>query len=324
MTLLKKSPVKLSETPTDKNDLKLKNIIKESTLKQVSNFDIALIGVPFDLGVKYNGGRIGCAKGPDSVRTALKKYGSTFNLEQKTDLSKLRIANLGNIVVKKNDVIKTHKRVTSVVEKVLEKNVLPIVIGGGHDITFANVRGLVNSTKGNIGGINVDAHFDVRTYIGKKINSGTSFRRILEELNSAVLGKNFLEFGAQNNNNSLYYYNYLKKKKVRIISLQELRNKGVEKEFKRALKIVGNATKANFFSFDIDSVSQTFAPGCSAPAISGLTSEEALKIAFLAGKDKKVKLMDLMEINPLYDVDERTARLGAGIIVSFLNGFIMR
>ncbi len=92
----------------------------------------------------------------------------------------------------------------------------------------------------------------------------------------------------------------------------------------KALKIAGSITGSAFVSIDIDSVAQCFAPGSSAPDAWGFNPEQIRELVFLAGTSKAVKLLDVVEINPIFDVDNRTARLGASIIISFLNGFKMR
>jgi len=56
----------------------------------------------------------------------------------------------------------------------------------------------------------------------------------------------------------------------------------------------------------------------------GFNPQQIREIAFLAGASKAVKLVDIVEINPEFDVDDRTARLGASIIISFLNGYRTR
>ncbi len=92
----------------------------------------------------------------------------------------------------------------------------------------------------------------------------------------------------------------------------------------KALKTASSATDCIFVSIDVDSVAQCFAPGVSAPDARGFSAKQIREIAFLAGSSRTVKLLDIVEINPLYDVDNRTARLGASIIISFLNGYKTR
>jgi formiminoglutamase len=92
----------------------------------------------------------------------------------------------------------------------------------------------------------------------------------------------------------------------------------------RALEIAEREVEAIFVSIDIDSAAQAFAPGCSAPSPDGFTPAELIAIAFAAGRHPQTRYLDLMEINPNFDLDHRTARLGAALLLAFLCGFAAR
>ncbi len=317
MNFLQKPPVQIYAPQQDPNDLRVKNIIKPGSSDQPA--DIGIIGVPFDKAVSLGGGRDGARHAPAKVREALKKYGTTFNIEQKTDISDLNIIDFGDVTVTE-DIAETHERITAAVDSLLTEGTLPIVIGGGHDISIGTVRALSEFHSREIGGINIDAHFDVREIVDGRITSGTPFRRLLDM--ELLKGENFVEMGAHDNLNSRVYYEYLMSKKVSVFTLSEVAATGTAEIMQKALKIAGS--RSVFVSIDIDSVAQCFAPGCSAPDARGFSPEQIREFAFLAGASKAVKLLDIVEINPGFDVDNRTAGLGASIIISFLNGFIRR
>jgi arginase family enzyme len=81
---------------------------------------------------------------------------------------------------------------------------------------------------------------------------------------------------------------------------------------------------ALFVSLDIDSAAQAYAPGCSAPSPDGFRPDELLQLAFLAGRHASVACFDVMEVNPRYDLDDRTAALAAAAVVHFLFGLAVR
>ncbi|MFU8766598.1 MAG: formimidoylglutamase [Candidatus Methanoperedens sp.] len=316
MNFLKKPGVQVYEPQNDPDYPGVKNII----LPGDRHVDIGIIGVPFDKAISLGGGRDGARLAPDAVRKALKKYGTSFNIERKIDISDIKIADLGDVAVTE-DITETHERITDVVDGMLVEGILPIVIGGGHDISIGTVRALSEFHSREIGGINIDAHFDVREIIDNRITSGTPFRKLLET--ELLKGENFVEMGAHDNLNSRTYYDYLMSRKVSVFTLSEVAA-GVSTIMEKALKIAGSNTRSAFVSIDIDSVAQCFAPGSSAPDAWGFNPEHIRELAFLAGASKKAGLLEIVEINPGFDVDDRTARLGASIIISFLNGFKMR
>ncbi|MFQ6072582.1 MAG: formimidoylglutamase [Methanosarcinales archaeon] len=318
MNFLQKPEVQIYEPQRDNADLRVKNIIKPTPIGKI---DIGIIGVQFDKAVALGGGRAGARLAPTAVRESLKKYGTTFDIEKKIDISDLNIVDFGDVVVTE-DIVETHERITGAVDSLLTKAILPIVIGGGHDISIGTVRALSKFHSREIGGINIDAHFDVREIIDSKITSGTPFRKLLDL--DLLKGENFVEIGAHDNLNSRVYYDYLVSKKVSIFTLSEVAETGTSTIMENALKIAGSNTRSVFVSIDIDSVAQCFAPGSSAPDARGFSPDQIRELAFLAGASKVVQLLDIVEINPRFDVDNRTARLGASIIISFLNGFKKR
>jgi formimidoylglutamase len=317
MDFLRIPPEQIYEQQHDQKDPRVKNIIMPGSDQPI---DIGIVGVPFDKAVTLGGGREGARNAPDAIRKALKKYGTTFNIEQKIDISDFKIADLGDVAVTE-DIHETHERITSVVDSLLIKKTLPVVIGGGHDISIGTIRAFSLFNSGEIGGINIDAHFDVREIVDNRITSGTPFRKLLDA--GFLKGENFVEMGAHDNLNSKNYYDFLMEKKVSIFTLSEAVT-GLSRIMEKALEIAGLNSKSIFVSIDIDSVAQCFAPGSSSPDAWGFNPEQIRELAFLAGVSRKVGLLDIVEINPRFDVDDRTARLGASIIISFLNGFKMR
>lgn len=353
-----KSPeVQIYEEQKDPRDLRLKNLIQPY---QGQKADLGLLGVPFDGGVILGGGRAGAREGPTAVRKALKRYGTAYNLEKGVDLSDLVLVDFGDLAMAVGTGAEVHRRLQAAVEGILEIGTLPLVIGGGHDLTYPDVAALarnlsdpggrrgsfrgeedpraagagaerspfrgegpaeVMSESPKVGGINIDAHLDVREVVEGRITSGTPFRRVLEELGDRVLPSAFVEVGAQGDVSSWHYVQYLKGKGSALFPLEQVNRQGAEATMAQALEIAATGTDALFLSVDIDAIAQAFAPGCSAPSPRGLTPQQVWEMVFLAGTHPQVRLMDLMEINPQYDVDDRTARLGASILLAFLCGY---
>jgi formimidoylglutamase len=324
---LEEPDITIKRQTADSSETKLCDIISSGVFE--NNIDIGMVGIPFDLGVLFSKGRVGARKAPDKIREQLGKYGTTFNIDYLTDISNLRISDLGNVIVEKDNPIKTYNRIKSVIDEMLKNDVLPLVLGGGHDITFPCIEAFSHYYK-KIGGLNIDVHFDVREQTGRHISSGMAFRKILEDLEENPLaGENFAEIGADGNVNSSKYWEYLNKKNVTIYPIKHIRDatrdaEGIEHVIKQALQIAGTNTNAVFTSLDIDSVSSNAAPGCSFINPNGFTTDEISRISYTVGFDKKVRYFDLVEVNPEFDVDNRTTRLCARIISCFLTGYKQR
>ncbi len=312
--------IQFNETPLPQGDLRLRHLIRPYEGQPVQT---GLLGVPTDAGVVQGGGRAGAALGPNAVREQLKRYGVAYNFERQVDLSSVAVADFGDLIPDEKSVEGTHQRLTNVVAAIVRLGAIPILLGGGHDLTFGGVRGLAEGATDAIGGLTIDAHFDVRETVNGVVTSGTPFRNILERIET-VRGDHFIEIGGNGLVNDKAHFDYLIMKKSRLFSLAETRQKGIGPIIEKALQIAGHGTEKIFCSIDLDSVAQAFAPGVSAPSPEGFTPEEVSLAAYLMGLHPKTAYFDIMELNPTFDQDGRTARLAAGLILHFLTGFALR
>jgi len=284
---------------------------------------IALLGLADDLGVRLNQGRPGAALGPGAFRAALAKYGTEVDLLTGHDLSHLSICDAGDIVPATGSdaasLAETHRRVTEAVLEIHRAGMIPVCIGGGHDLTFATVRALALHAQKPIGGVNIDPHLDVRETAG----SGMPFRSLIE--GGHVDAARFTTLGAGRFTNSREHIEWLRAQGGTIIPLDDL---GSECRF-RMHTALGHAAGARadapvFVSFDLDSLDSAIAPGVSALNPCGMSSADAASLAFAAGSDPLVQHFDLMELCPPHDVDGRTARVAAFLFMNFLTGFAQR
>ena len=297
----------------DPKDRRLGELIGRAAIDEVTEGTVAIIGVPEDRGITANKGRAGAAAGPDDIRRRLYKLTPGFN----SDFMRLRIVDVGNVDTKELTLAEVHDAETEAVAEIVARGGMPVVLGGGHDLTYPGVRGLVtgaNIGRGGMGLINVDAHLDVRSD-ENGINSGTSFY--------ALSGEAFVEFGIQEQYNSPYYYNWVLEQGGRVVTLREVSERVME-FFLQALNAAGKNGRAIAVSLDIDAVRSTEAPGASASNPSGLKAPELDKIAYLAGRSVKVKYLDIMEVSPPLDEDHRTAALAASALFSFFRGLCER
>ncbi len=320
--ILDKTDRDLFYSRNDPKDRRLGELVHRGKMSSVRDSDVVIIGVPEDRGILANKGRAGAAKGPDDVRRRLYKLTPGFNM----DLDRIKVIDAGNISTKGLTLEEVHLALQEAVADAVSQGGIPLVIGGGHDLTYSGLAGLVQGAglkKDSLGLINVDAHLDVRTD-ENGINSGTSFYRALTQLkNKALLGSAFVEFGIQEPYNSPYYYNWVKKQGGSVFTLKEVSERVME-SFIQALSMVSKKGHTVAISLDIDAVRSTEAPGASASNPSGLKAPELDKIAYLAGRSSQIKYLDIMEVSPPLDQDHRTAALAASSIFWFLRGLSER
>ena len=283
--------------------------------------DIVIIGVPYDEGVLLNGGRPGAVEGPSAFRQALLHFGTTHDAGRATDFDLLTLADAGDLEVVPGDPAATHERLAEAVVTILAVDAIPVIIGGGNDATFGSAKGLQQRFP-SIGGVNIDAHLDMREVRDGVCHSGTPYRRIIEEL--GVPGSKLVTLGLHSAVNSRAHMAWAREQQVGLWGLERLREGGTAEVLSVELQRLAGQTEGLFVSIDLDVFAAAYAPGVSAPGTEGLTAEEGRALAFEAGRAAKVRLFELMELSPPHDTDNRTSRLAALLLHAFLAGFAQR
>ena len=284
----------------DKNDLRLGEIVPGNRYEDAA---IVIVGCPQDEGVKRNQGRTGAALAPDAIRKEFYKL-TPFGITKK-------ICDLGNINIL-DSLEATHDSQTEIVAQMLKDGKIVIVLGGGNDISYADGVAMAQTFgEKNWIAINIDAHFDVRQ--DEQRNSGTPYRELLE--GKFLRPDYFYEVGYQAQFASPVYYKYLQNLGVNLLSLEQLRDTdSPDAQMREAVrnKFTSHSQSLNiFFGFDLDAVRASDAPGTSAPSPVGLRSGEFLNLVSYAGSLVNTKLVEFSEVNPNFDVDNRTAKLVA-------------
>lgn len=282
--------------------------IKLIDISKINNpkIDIALIGYACDEGVKRNFGRIGAKEGPDVIKKRLAKLPKHHN--------NITIADIGNISCDDDNVESTQLSLSFVIEKLIKSQILPIAIGGGHDISYGHFKGIYNAikntTKKKIGIINFDAHFDLRP-IELKPNSGTPFNQILSEFNNV----HYFVIGIQKQSNTKELFNIAKNNKVEFIFSEECEIKESNiKKIKEKLNGFFNKIDHLYITIDLDAFSSSYAPGVSAPSPFGFSPKFIYKILPFLFSSKKVISLDITEMNPKFDINNTTESLAAKLI----------
>ncbi len=294
---------KLFYSRNDPNDLKMGEHVQRDPA-EYDDAQVVILGCPQDEGVRRNKGRIGAAKAPAAIRQQFYKFSVQANLMA------ANLFDLGDVKIKEK-LEDTHTLLSDVVAQVLKHGKQLIILGGGNDISYADCLGL-SRTSGDILAFNIDSHYDVRA--DQPSNSGTPYRQLLEE--KIVAPQSFYEMAIKSLTNSTNYTQYLNELGVNIFSLEELRQQGIRKIFQQILQ--KHHSESIFWGFDMDAVRSSDAPGVSASYPIGLTADESCDIAEIAGTDQRTKIFEISEVNPNYDIDNRTNKLAAMMIVSFL------
>lgn len=282
----------------ESEDLRLWQKIRLSKNDTFKNA-VVFTGYNTDDGVLRNLGREGASKGSNAIRKACASlpYMNYFG----------DLYDTGNIDIYKLE--EAQKELAKRTNNIIKSGSFPINLGGGHDIAFGTYSGIrtVYPNK-KIGIINFDAHLDMRPY-DKKISSGTMFKQILDK----DANVDYMIIGYQEMGNTLRLRNIANEKKVIISKITEstLETNKKLSEFLKNCDIV-------YTTFCMDVFDITEAPGVSAPTSIGLEKRIAIEFFEKIIDSNKLIALDFAEINPIYDQDNRTARLASNFIYKFL------
>lgn len=303
-------------TPIDLKELMPKNGFYTSHLgDKITHFsvdfpdldettDIAIIGVLDDRNAV---GNPGCALGPDHVREKLYQL---FEGPYKT-----KIADLGNIR-QGASITDTYFAVKTAVNELVRRNILPIIIGGGQDITYAQYMAYQDLEQ-KVDLVIVDPRFDLEedgATAGLETTSASYLNKIfLHEPNYLF---NYSNLGYQTYFASQESLRVMDKLYFDVHRLGEISGQVAVTE-----PVIRNA---NMISFDIGAVRSSDAMGNANATPNGLYGEEACQIARYAGFNDKLSSIGFYEFNPAYDSNGQTATLLAQMIWYFIDGYYNR
>jgi formiminoglutamase len=286
----------------DPNDARLGEIVSADE-KDYEAANIVILGCPTDEGVRRSGGRIGAAFAPDEIRREFYKL-TPFGITSK-------VFDFGNTKTGAT-LEETHAAHCRLVTQFLRDGKKVISLGGGNDISYphgcamAEVFGAANWIA-----INIDAHFDVR--LDAERNNETQYRNLLEE--KLLRPDYFYEIAYQPHFASPVYFRYLQNLGVNMVSLDQLRARDTAdaevRELVRQNFIHHSSSLSTFFSFDLSAIRSSDAPGVSIPSPIGLRGGEFLTLVQFAAKLVNTKIIEFSEVNPNFDVNNRTAQLVA-------------
>ncbi len=269
--------------------------------------DFVLHGFAVDEGVKRNKGREGAKDAPDLIRKNMANFPVIM-----PDFSML---DFGNVTCDDGDLEQAQEKLSENVSKVMAKGARSLVLGGGHEVTFAHYSGIRNAFPDKkIGIINIDAHFDNRRpEDGVGATSGTGFWQIAQEQNNHTL-----HIGIQRNSNTLKLFDTAHQLGMKYILADELFFENLPSVYERIDELL-EMVDILYLTICMDVFNTSIAPGVSAAAYNGIFADAAFMHFYKhILKSEKLVALDVAEVNPQFDIQERTARLAASLANEWL------
>jgi guanidinopropionase len=274
------------------------------------DLDIALVGVPTDLGVTN---RPGARHGPREIRNASSLM-RLQNIAMGINPYELcNIADVGDVPFSNRFELETQvKDIEAFYKRLVEASVLPVTAGGDHSITYPIFKAIAADAP--VGMIHIDAHTDTWGEIwGSKFHHGAPFRTAVEE--GLLDPKRTIQIGIRGGQNFTDGIEFSQSSGMRVVFIEEFAERGVNAIIDEARQVVGDGP--TYISFDVDGLDPVYAPGTGTPEIGGITTREAQQL--LRGL-KGLNLVggDVVEVAPPFDPSGNTALVGASLMFDIL------
>lgn len=307
-------PVKTILPPVETNDPRIGHLIRFGENNVDESTQIVIIGFPSEEGVKRNGGRPGAAMAPNAIRKEL--FRLTPSPEHFDIFSNLlkNTVDVGNLKVTA-DVEQDQENLGQIISRFLDKNIIPVILGGGHETAFGHFDGYVQSKK-KCYILNWDAHTDVRELKNSQAHSGSPFRQAIEHESGYCISYTVAGLLPQSVSNA--HLEYIRNKNGYYVMSSNINKDEIDRIYS------AYSDDPMMVTFDMDAVDQAFAPGVSAPAVNGLSPDLWLYAARKVGQNPNLSSFDIVEVNPQFDRDNQTARLAAMTIWNFILGLTER
>lgn len=290
---------------------------------------IDIIGVPIDLGAD----RRGVDMGPSAIRYA--------HLNQKLGTLGYKVEDKGNVEVPIAEmcaitdpnlkyvdcIVPMSRRVAGTVATSIQGNHFPLVLGGDHSLSIGSVRGAARDKK--LGLIWIDAHGDFNTAgttpsgnihgMSLAILAGLGDESLIQLWEEqvpvvdpkriAIIGARDLDPGEKSN---------LKEAGALVMGMEQIDRYGMVTVIEKAIERVSHDVDGIYLSLDLDALDPRHAPGVGTPVPAGLTQREAHLVCELLAETGKLVGMDLVEVNPILDIQNQTAALAVEFALTAL------
>jgi len=280
-------------------------------IDRVTDYDVAVLGVPFDNGTSY---RPGARFGPMAVRQASRHLRPGHHVELDcAPFGLIQVADAGDVPVTPFSIEGAVAQIAAHAGDLMGGGRTVIAIGGDHTVALPMLRSVARA-HGPVALVHFDAHLDTwDTYFDAPVTHGTMFRRAFEE--NLLIEDHSIHVGIRG---PVYGHADLADDKrfgFRTIRASDIDDLGIGGTIEAITERAGDLPV--YLSVDIDVLDPSFAPGTGTPEVGGLTSRELLRV--LRGlTGLHLVGADVVEVAPAYDHAEVTALAAATVIFDMI------
>ena len=273
------------------------------TAASAADLDIAVVGVPMDLGVSN---RPGARFGPCAVRS-IERIGPYHQTLRFVPQSRTRAADIGDVPFRSRySLEQSLEDIETFYRALHEQKVRPLSVGGDHSITYPILKAL--GQEAPVALVHIDAHCDTMgAYDGSKFHHGGPFR--LAVLDGVLDPERTIQIGIRGASSMFWEFSHVSG--MTVIYMDDFMRMGLDAVAAKARAVVGNGPV--YISVDVDGFDPAYAPGTGTPEAGGLEAREGLALLrALAGLN--IVGADVVEVAPQYDPTTNTSQLAAQIL----------
>jgi arginase len=303
-------------------------------MKPSINSKLSIIGVAIDLGA----GTPGVSLGPSAIRYAgvverLQSIG--YDVEDCGDIVAIKpvsASTAGTNLKNLDEVTRVNTELCNSVSDVMSEGRFPLVLGGDHSIAIGTIAGVLQHKK-NLGVIWFDAHGDINTadtspsgnihgmpvavslgYGHERLTAIGGAENKLQTKNIVFIGCRDLDSGERK---------ILKDLGITVFTMHEIDRLGMTEVIDRAIKLASDGTDGIHVSFDMDSMDPVFVQGTGTRVPGGLTYRESHLALEMIALSEKVVSAEFVEVNPIIDDRNQTAKTAVALIGSLLGEWLI-
>jgi formiminoglutamase len=287
--------------------------LRGETLSEPSG-KLVVMGAPLARG-SITPGR--CDLAPAAIRKALERF-STYDLDSARDVRALRAQDLGDLDVAGLLPEEALPPIRDAVAAALKAAEAVVLLGGDNSITRPGCHAL--GDLGRCGLLTLDAHLDLRD-LDNGLSNGNPVRALLGD---GLPGHHIAQIGAQSFANSGAYAMVARKAGIRVISARAASQRGIGYVVEEALLHLERETDRIYVDLDLDVLDRIYVPATPGSRPGGLTPSQLRHAARLCGEHPKVRVLDLVEIDPTRDIADATVMAAAACLLEFSVGVLKR
>lgn len=275
-----------------------------------ADLDVAVVGVPFDIGTSN---RPGARFGPRGIRSESVLIRPYNMATRAAPFDRLRIDDTGDVATNPYNLADSVDRIEAHYRRLLANDLVTVSMGGDHTIVLPILR-VMAERHGPVGLVHVDAHTDINDHMfGEPIAHGTPFRRAMEE--GLLDGPRVVQIGVRGTGYAADDFDWSRRQGFRVVQVEECWHRSLEPLMAEVRQQLGAGPV--YLSFDIDGLDPSVAPGTGTPEIGGLTGIQALEI-IRGCQGLHLVGCDLVEVAPAYDPSGNTSLVAANLLYEML------